>query len=58
MFHQPVPLWLPVVTFLVTAGVTLQVVAQARAARSERESQRQLDAFELGMRVSAMCGHS
>lgn len=58
VFYQPVPLWLPVVTMIVAAGVALPVVAKARAARFERESQRQLDMFELGLRVSAMSGHS
>ena len=58
MFHQPVPLWLPLVTFAVAAGVALPVVAKARAARSSRESQRQLDAIEFGMRVEAMRIHS
>lgn len=58
VIHQPVPLWLPVAIFIVAAGVALPVVAKARATRTERESQRQLDAFELGMRVEAMCVHS
>lgn len=58
MFYQPVPLWLPLVTFAVAVGVAVPVVAKARAIRSLRESQRQLDAIELGMRVEAMRVHS
>lgn len=58
MFYQPVPLWLSVVTLAVTAGVTVPAVAKARAARTERESQRQLDMFELGLRVAAERSHS
>ena len=53
MFQQSVPLGPLLAAVVVVAGVALPVVAQARATRSSREAQRQLDSFELGLRVAA-----